>query len=409
MKKLFSVLSFLLIIVQFSYAQKEFQQYISKADSAYNVKDYVMAGQFYRTAFEFREEDKIYNGQFYNAACTFSLANDADESFKYLDKAIQYGWWDIAWMKKDSDFDNVRSDKRWKETEAKMQAAIDEYEKDLDKPLRKEIFAMRDKDQGMRREVRAVEKEHGRQSEEMTKIWEKVNAVDDRNTARMEEIIDERGWPGKSLIGEDGSHAAWLVIQHSDLEYQAKWLPILKAAVDEGEASLRNYAFLLDRVNMRVNKKQIYGTQRRSYGNGEMQIYPIEDAYAVNERRAKAGMPPLHNFEPPTKEAYLKQVKEDEIAYGKHLKEAQKLAKAKKYEASGEQFIEMFKLGITKPAHIYEYARVLALDGKTDMAFRSLTSALAGGWSNTKLLKKGKAFKKMRKDPRWKKLMQLAK
>ncbi len=408
MKKFLSLLLFLLVIGSTSYAQDEYRQYISKGDSCYDAKDYLKSAQFYLTAFEFLDDDKIYSGHLYNAACSFSLANDADEAFKYLDKATTNGWRDVAWMKKDADFENIRKDARWEKATAKVQAAIDEFEKDLNKPLRKEIFAMRDQDQKLRLQLRDIRKEHGYQSDEVQAHWGKISEVDDRNTARMKEVFEEYGWPGKSLIGEDGSNAAWLIIQHSELEYQAEWLPLLKSAVDKGEASLRNYGFLLDRVNMRTHKKQVYGTQRMSYGDGVSHIYPIEDAYAVNERRAKAGMGPLHNFEAPTKEAYAKQVVEDEKLYGKYLKEAQQLAKTKKYEAAADKFSEMFKLGITRPAHIYECARALALNGEKDMAFNYLTSALAAGWTNPKALKKEKSFKEMRKDERWKTIMKLA-
>ena len=42
--------------------------------------------------------------------------------------------------------------------------------------------------------------------------------IDRKNTARMKEIIENKGWPGKSLVGGDGAHAAWLLVQHADRE-----------------------------------------------------------------------------------------------------------------------------------------------------------------------------------------------
>ena len=40
------------------------------------------------------------------------------------------------------------------------------------------------------------------------------------------EIIDEVGYPGKSMVG-DQSGTAFLVIQHADLEVQEKYLDII--------------------------------------------------------------------------------------------------------------------------------------------------------------------------------------
>ena len=32
------------------------------------------------------------------------------------------------------------------------------------------------------------------------------------------EIIEEFGWPLQSVVGKDGSEAAWLIVQHAVLE-----------------------------------------------------------------------------------------------------------------------------------------------------------------------------------------------
>jgi hypothetical protein len=45
---------------------------------------------------------------------------------------------------------------------------------------------------------------------------EHLQAVDAANTARMKRIVAERGWPGRSLVGDDGAQAAWLLVQHAD-------------------------------------------------------------------------------------------------------------------------------------------------------------------------------------------------
>jgi hypothetical protein len=66
------------------------------------------------------------------------------------------------------------------------------------------------------------------------------------NTDRLREIVREYGWPGVSLVGEQGSDAAWLLAQHADrqLDFQREVLPLLERAVDAGEAKPAHVAYL---------------------------------------------------------------------------------------------------------------------------------------------------------------------
>jgi hypothetical protein len=41
----------------------------------------------------------------------------------------------------------------------------------------------------------------------------RMEEVHRRNAARLKVVIAEQGWPGRSLAGEDGAHATWLVLQ----------------------------------------------------------------------------------------------------------------------------------------------------------------------------------------------------
>jgi len=66
-------------------------------------------------------------------------------------------------------------------------------------------------------------------------------------------IVTTRGWPGKTLAGNDGAHAAPLLAQHADhgLLRQRAFLDALRDAVAGGEAPAADLAYLEDR--MRVN------------------------------------------------------------------------------------------------------------------------------------------------------------
>lgn len=131
--------------------------------------------------------------------------------------------------------------------------------------------------------------------------WDRVERA---NTQRMHAILDEHGWPGYALVGEDGEDAAWALVQHADrdLDLQRRALGLLREAVAEGDASPGNLAYLEDRVRVAEGKPQRYGTQWQVDRDGEWQPRtPIEDEAGVDARRAEAGLQPL--------EEYLKELK----------------------------------------------------------------------------------------------------
>lgn len=115
------------------------------------------------------------------------------------------------------------------------------------------------------------------------------------NTAWMKEVIRTRGWPTFDLVGRDGSAAAWLLVQHGDLELQQMSLPLLEEAVQFGRAERSNHAYLLDRVLVREGKKQVYGTQL-DLVDGRLVPFPIEDEAGVDARRKAIGLDPLADY-----------------------------------------------------------------------------------------------------------------
>lgn len=121
---------------------------------------------------------------------------------------------------------------------------------------------------------------------------------DDARTERLREIIAEHGWPGISLVGEDGEDAAWAIAQHSDLEpaFQAEALVLLRAAVAADDASPGNLAYLEDRVAVGAGSPQLYGTQVACGESGPEPSTPIRDEATVDERRTAAGLAPLSDY-----------------------------------------------------------------------------------------------------------------
>lgn len=156
--------------------------------------------------------------------------------------------------------------------------------------LREELLGLRSEDLRVREELAAdgslYEGYHPRMEE-----------VHRRNAGRLREILEEVGWPGVSLVGEDGEQAAWLVLQHAIGEpaLQRRGLELLEEAAGRGEAPLAQVAMLEDRIRTFEGRGQRYGTQFDWDEHGEMSPVPIEDAEGVEERRREVGLPPMED------------------------------------------------------------------------------------------------------------------
>ena len=78
------------------------------------------------------------------------------------------------------------------------------------------------------------------------KYVDRLESVDRANTKWMKKIIRKYGFPTKSLVCDDGVYAAFIIVQHADLdlEFQKSVLPLLEKAVRAGEAPAFYAAYL---------------------------------------------------------------------------------------------------------------------------------------------------------------------
>jgi uncharacterized protein DUF6624 len=169
--------------------------------------------------------------------------------------------------------------------------------------LREELLARVKQDQAIRQEwiSKGVETPQAA-------LIARMESIGADNTARMKEIIKRYGWPGPELVGEDGTDAAFLLVQHADHEFQKQVLPLVRAAYQAHKLSGQNYALLLDRVLIGEGKPQVYGTQAKPFDKWkghEPALEPIEDEANVDKRRAEVGMSPLSEYLKMLKEFYF--------------------------------------------------------------------------------------------------------
>ena len=159
----------------------------------------------------------------------------------------------------------------------------------LDKPLIAELDTIFKADQSLIQEnkgwdVNSIE----------WKSWnKKCSMMDSVNLIKVNDIINNDGWPGEDIIGWYGSSTLWVVIQHSTLENQEKYLPLLRDAVKKGKARPAQLALLEDRILKNQGQEQIYGTQITSDSLGIKKFWPIKNERNVNKRRFQVGLGPI--------------------------------------------------------------------------------------------------------------------
>ena len=126
--------------------------------------------------------------------------------------------------------------------------------------------------------------------------WGFISEQDKKNIEEIREIINEFGYPGKTLVGEPSNKSAWYVIQHSD--YIEEYFPLIEKAGKENELPITLVAMMEDRLLMNKGLEQKYGTQSKGFkiknketGGEEWFnfIWPIKDPDNVNDLRKSIG------------------------------------------------------------------------------------------------------------------------
>lgn len=111
------------------------------------------------------------------------------------------------------------------------------------------------------------------------------------NVVIVTEIINEHGWLSKDAVGEKGNMTLFLVIQHAELETQLEFLPVLRKAVQDGNAEAKNLALFEDRTALKQGNLQIYGSQIYTHPQTmELYVAPLLDPENVDQRRAEVGL-----------------------------------------------------------------------------------------------------------------------
>ena len=152
-----------------------------------------------------------------------------------------------------------------------------------DKKLNEELVKMAEKHRELLQQV--VAKDQKDKSDQ-----EKLHKLNEKNTAKLCEILKTVGWPSTAIAGQTGVLAAFHTLKNSAAyELQRDLLPVIVAVIKKDPSQKPEFAGLYDRLRVSAGMRQLFGTQAVSIG-GFLVLYPLEDESKVNAWRQEYGL-----------------------------------------------------------------------------------------------------------------------
>lgn len=152
-------------------------------------------------------------------------------------------------------------------------------------------------DQQYRGQLDSVAATYGQDSEEWQQLLGKMFTADESNAKIVAEILDTHGWLSTDEVGLTANRTLFLVIQHANHELQEKYLPMMRQAVEDGNADASRLALLEDRIALGNGQPQIYGSQiGTDQETGKAFVFPMINPDSVNIRRASVGLGSIEEY-----------------------------------------------------------------------------------------------------------------
>lgn len=114
---------------------------------------------------------------------------------------------------------------------------------------------------------------------------------DEQNAGVLRKYWTERGFPSISRVGHDGAHAAFVIAFYTDHNrtFQTAFLHELEKAAKAGDAHMRDYMMLYDRLRAAHHRKQKFGTALLLKDNCKLVQAPVMCEVDANKWRKRVG------------------------------------------------------------------------------------------------------------------------
>lgn len=234
----------------------------------------------------------------YNLACAYAVAKQPDSAFAHL-LFMYNAEYSLTEALTDVDFIPLYNESRWVALERNIVRIMERKEgfrmQDLD--YARSLWRMKADDQALYGEIAEAKRLEGEKSVTAKRLWARKDSINLRNQRNLLAAIERKGFPRNSAVGREAAKAAFLVIQHADSNLQSRFLPELLTLCKSGEADWESYALMYDRLQMRKQLPQRYGSQVwKNPQTGRQEFWKLEDPARVHVWRREAGMMPLQEY-----------------------------------------------------------------------------------------------------------------
>jgi hypothetical protein len=303
MKRLIPFLFVILIMNNLS-AQPyyNYKDSIDEASNYFSKRDYLKSAQLYTKSYlaikNLQIQDVICEIG-YKSVIAWTLAEERENAIDLLNNLIDDNYFlsyysDIG---TDSALITLHNCLGWRKLYEKLTKNKEKLELNQDNHLIGILDSIYQKDQTSRLQISDVLKKYGSNSNEFHEILKKIHLNDSLNLVEIKGILDKYGWLGIDKVGLKGSQTLFLVIQHSNIGTQTKYLPVAEEATRKGLMLPSNLALLKDKIAFNKREKQIYGSQIwNDVNSGILYVYPIEDPENVDYLRTQVGLPTMKEY-----------------------------------------------------------------------------------------------------------------
>ncbi len=233
----------------------------------------------------------------YNLASTIALLYQMpDSAFHYLNLALEAD--STLWVLADTDMISLKEDPRWQGIEQQQLRKYQQTNGPLKDPeYARELLSMIGDDQALDYFIdmaKAYFAKEGKVPHWYYPLGKMKSQIGAGNFERLQQLLQEKGWPNYSKVGELAADALLLAINHHESDaVREMFIDRIKAACLAGEGSCMEYAKIQDRILVNKGESQIYGMQFRYGRDRKLEPFPVENPESVDQRRKAIGLEPL--------------------------------------------------------------------------------------------------------------------
>lgn len=248
----------------------------------------------YKDAFLEKPEDQKNT---YRLASTIALLYQMpDSAYHYLGLALKTD--SSLWVLADTDMISLKEDPRWKNIEEQQLQKYQQANGPLKDPeYARELLSMIGDDQALDYYIDMAKgyfAKNGIVPHWYYPLGKMKYDIGAGNFERLQQLLQEKGWPNYSKVGELAADALLLAINHHESDaVREMFIERIKEACLAGEGSCMEYAKIQDRILVNKGELQIYGMQFRYGKDRKLEPFPVENPEYVDQRRKVIGLEPL--------------------------------------------------------------------------------------------------------------------